>query len=250
MKRRDFFKGMVAAGVTAQVALGEQAAPGAAAAQQVAPLAPTAPAIPGPVPWMTGLKAVKPLPVTNLAIDALASPDAQFFSEKQMASLRRLCDLYMPEDDQHPGAAEAGTPEFLDFLIGASPADRQQSYQSGLDRLEAEATKKFSVGFAETNDTQADELIKPWLRAWMADHPPVEPYARFINVAHSDIRVATMNSQAWNDALRLAGRPGAELDTYWYPIDPDLQRASRTAAHRPSARTAPAAKAATAPHAN
>jgi hypothetical protein len=162
--------------------------------------------------------------VTAIVADSVAQTDAHFFNHQQMATLRRLSEIFMPALNGYPGAMDAGAPEFLDFLIGSSPRDRQQVYQSGLDRLDAEARQRFGSSFEALNAAQADELIRPWLRTWMTDHPPTEPYAHFINIAHSDIRTATMNSQAWSEAALAAGRETPDVGLYWFPVDPDLRR--------------------------
>ncbi len=167
---------------------------------------------------------VKPLPMTPIVPDAVAQTNAHFFNDQQMATLRRLSEILMPPLKGYPGATDAGTPEFLDFLIGVSPADRQQMYQSGLDRLDAEAKQHFGVAFAAVDKQQADQLLRPWLRTWMTDHPPTEPYAHFINMAHSDIRTATINSQAWSDVAAATGRRTPDMGLYWFPVDPDLHR--------------------------
>ena len=153
---------------------------------------------------------MKPLPMTALVPDAVAQTNTHFFTDRQIATLRRLSEIMLPPVKGYPGALDAGTPEFLDFLIGISPPDRQEIYRSGLDRLDAEARQHFGLSFAAVEKDQADQLLRPWLRTWMTDHPPTEPFADFINVAHSDIRTATINSQAWDDAAREAGRPGSE----------------------------------------
>ena len=220
MQRRDFVKAMVAASVTAKAAAGQQAAT-SSVAPSVPPPHPTAP---GPVPWMRGLLEVKPLPMTALVPDAVAQTSTGFFSDQQMATLGRLCEVLLPAYRGYPGAKEAGAPEFLDFLIGVSPADRQQMYQSGLDRLESEAKQRFAVSFAAVSAAQADQLLKPWLRTWMSDFPPKEPYEHFVNVAHSDIRTATVNSQAWSNAAKAAGKQSPDVGLFWFPIDPDLRR--------------------------
>ncbi|WP_263354391.1 gluconate 2-dehydrogenase subunit 3 family protein [Acidicapsa acidisoli] len=216
MQRRDFVKAMMAASVTARAALGQQTAAPAAP--------PPPPQAPGPLPWMRGLMEAKPLPVGQLTPDAVAQTDAHFFSPQQFATLRHLGEILQPPYKGYPGATEAGTPEFLDFLISASPADRQQMYQSGLDRLESEAKQHFGKSFAAIDISQADQLLRPWLRTWLSDHPPTEPYALFINIVHTDIRTATMNSQAWSDAAHRAGQQTPNIDLYWYPVDPDLRR--------------------------
>lgn len=140
----------------------------------------------------------------------------------------------MPPYKGYPGAAEAGAPEFLDFLIGISPADRQQMYQSGLDRLDSDARQHFGVSFDAVSAAQADQLIRPWLRTWMNDHPPKEPYTRFINLAHSDIRTATVNSQAWSEAARASGNDSPDVGLYWFPVDPDLRREDFAPVRRPA----------------
>jgi hypothetical protein len=178
-----------------------------------------------------GLTEVKPLAMTPVVPDAVAQTNAHFFTDPQLATLRRLGDVLLPPHKNYPSASSAGAPEFLDFLIGVSPADRQQMYQSGLDRLEAEAKQHFGVSFAAVDASQADQLLRPWLRTWMTDHPPTEPYAQFINLAHSDIRTATVNSQAWSEATTAAGRD-EQMGLYWFPVDPDLHREASTPTRR------------------
>lgn len=220
MQRRDFVKALMVASVTAKGALGQQqtATP---ATPAVPPPVPTAP---GPLPWMSGLDAAKPLPVAALVPDAVAQTNAHFFTDTELETLRRLSDILLPPTKGFPGAIEAGTPEFLDFLIGVSPAGNQQLYRSGLDRLNSEAKQHFGIAFGAASKQQADQLIRPWLRVWTSDHPPTEPYAKFINLAHADIRTATINSQAWSDAAKAHGHDSAQVGLYWYPVDPDLQR--------------------------
>jgi len=215
MRRRDFVKAMVAASASAKTMLGQQTP--TPVAPSVPPAVPTAP---GPVPWMRGLMEVKPLSIASIVPDAVAQTNAYFFNEQQLATLRRLSEILLPPLKGYPGAKEVGTPEFIDFLVGVSPKERQQMYQSGLDRLNAEAKQHFGVAFSVLEKSQADQLIRPWLRTWMTDHPPMEPYARFINIAHSDIRTATINSQAWSDARRRA----PDMELYWFPVDPDIHR--------------------------
>jgi hypothetical protein len=229
MRRRDFVKGILAASAAAKAMAAQQAAPAAPAASAAQhTLPPATPIAPGPVPWMRGLIDVKPLDMGTVVPDTVAQTEAHFFNAQQTATLRRLCALLMPPLKGRPGALDAGTPEFLDFLIGVSPRDQKQMYLSGLDRLDAEAKHKFGAGFGATTDVQADALIRPWLRAWMTDHPPAEPFARFINLVHSDIRMATINSQAWSEAGQAERRGAAGVDLYWYPVDPDMHRDAKS----------------------
>jgi Gluconate 2-dehydrogenase subunit 3 len=219
MLRRDFVRAVVSVGLL----------PKALLAQQTANPAPPPPA---PVPWTLGLNPKTPLPVTEAA-DGIAETEASFFTSTQLATFTRLCDLLLPPLDSKPGALQAGTPMFLDFLIGSSPMPRKKVYSGGLDWLDAASKTKYKLPFAQLNATQADALVKPRLRTWMTDHPPTEQHADFINIAHEDIRVATMNSKAWDDAGVAAGQDWVTSGLYWSPIEPDMAGLGTTSTQLP-----------------
>ncbi|HEY4050451.1 MAG TPA: gluconate 2-dehydrogenase subunit 3 family protein [Acidobacteriaceae bacterium] len=221
MRRRDFVKGIVVVPAAAKAALGQQSA------APVMPSPQAAAANSAPLQVDTFRRQpinFKPPAVASLVPDAVAQTEARFFNDLQLATLRKLSDILMPPLDGYPGALQAEAPEFIDFLIGTSPPDQQQMYQSGLDRLNTEAKKQFGIQFTEVNAAQADQLIRPWLATWINDHPPAEPFTRFINLAHHDIRTATMNSRAWSVAATSSGERAPGMGLYWSPIDPDIQR--------------------------
>lgn len=227
MERRQFVRGLMALSVSGRALLAQTASQQAAQAASPAAAHPAgitaATPAPGPVPWMRGLLDVNPLPIGTLVPDVFATPAPKFFTELQMSTLRQLCEILLPPFNGYPGALDAGTPEFLDFLTSVSPADEQQSTRSGLDRLEADAKKKFGVAFSNVTAEQADALIRPFLKPWMTDHPPTEPHERFLNLLHDDIRTATMNSKAWSDAAIAAGDELPGVGLYWYPVEADVE---------------------------
>ena len=210
MRRRDFVRVFMAATV----------APAAFLGQTAPPPRPELPAA-APVPWMRGINRATPVP-EGAAAETVAEAEVQFFTSTQMATLSRLSDVFLPRIGTTPGALEAGTPAFLDFFVGESPQARKTMYQDGLDWLDTESKKQFAKPFAELETAQADRLLKPWLRTWMTDHLPREPHAAFINTAHSDIRMATVNSRAWGEAPDTAGRQPTQKGLYWSQIEPDM----------------------------
>ena len=105
-------------------------------------------------------------------LDAVGDTTPRFFSAVQLATLRKLSDMLMPTLNGMPGALEAGAPEFLDFLIGASAAERKQLYKNGLDTLQTQAQKKFGKAFADLNETQAGELLAPLKQPVIAKAEP------------------------------------------------------------------------------
>lgn len=153
--------------------------------------------------------------------DAVGEPVAHFFTAAQLAALHKLCELLMPPMNGNPGAIEAAVPEFLDFLVGQSPAERQQLYKSGLDLLNVRSAKQFGKAFSALDAKQADTIIRPLfvLVPWQFELPK-EPGARFMAAAHDDIRVATRNSREWTQAAILAGRRPVGAQLYFFPVDP------------------------------
>lgn len=159
----------------------------------------------------------------DLTADAAAP---SFFTADEYAALRALGNLLEPPLNGHPGALEAGAPEFLDFLIGVSPADRQKLYREGLDALNSQSRKQYKKLFGDLDATQADALIRPLLVVipWSEDLPK-DPLRHFIAQAHRDFRTATRNSREWASAGASSGRRGGRgfgggTGLYWLPIDP------------------------------
>jgi hypothetical protein len=216
MERREFLRAMAVLAATPQWLLAQQNTN-------------AAPVLPAPVPWTLGLNPRTPLPHTEVA-DATSETIPTFFSLLQMETLVRLADVMLPRTKNHPGALDAKTPQFLDFLIGHSPAVRGSLYIEGLDWLSAESKLKYKKAFAQIETAQVDGLVKPWLRTWMTDHPPTQTHADFINIAHADIRTATMNSQVWFESLDPV-RQENTTQLYWSPIEPDIYAERATSVH-------------------
>ncbi len=151
--------------------------------------------------------------------DAAAEMVPHFFTPVQLATLRRVSEAIQPPLNGRPGALDAKAAEFLDFLIGESPAERKDLYRAGLDALQSQAKKEFNKGFAELDAQQADTLLAPLRQPWTY-HAPGEPAARFLRQAKQDVRTATMNSREYASAAGAgagARRGGGGL--YWYPLD-------------------------------
>jgi hypothetical protein len=156
--------------------------------------------------------------VEVIAADAAGDMTPVFFSAPQLAALRRLSDLIVPAINGTPGALEAHAPEFLDFLIGDSPADRQQLYRSGLDALNHQASKQFGKGFADLDAPQAGKVLAPLGDPWTYV-PPSDPLAAFLRVAKADILTATVNSEEWISVVSKRSRSAGGTGMYWRAIE-------------------------------
>lgn len=188
MKRRQFMHALAIVPAATTAVLGQQ---------------PQAPPVPGARGGGRGNLA----PTIEPENDPLkfGSPDEageavlKFFTPEQFSAMKRAGVLLMPAvGPTAPGAAECHAAEFLDFLLSKSPADRQEIYRAGLDTLNAQAKKRFSKAFADTDDTQADALFEPLRRTWT--YAPADPLEQFLRVARRDVRTATVNSYEYSVA--------------------------------------------------
>jgi hypothetical protein len=152
------------------------------------------------------------------APDAVAKPVPRFFSPPQLAALRRLSDIVMPGIAGTPGALEAGAPEFLDFVVGASPLPRRALYRSGLDALNTRAIAAFGKAFGILDDAQAATLLTPLLDSWTWKEPK-DVFAAFLRAAKADILTATVNSREWIAVVSQRSRNANGIGTYWLPSE-------------------------------
>ncbi len=148
----------------------------------------------------------------------MGEPVLRFFTAPQFAALKRLSGILMPPIGNSPGALECGAAEFLDFLIGESPAGRQQVYRTGLDALNAQSHKQYGKVFSEVDTAQAEALLGPLRAPWQYD-PPSDPLAHFVVTAKADVRTATMNSREYNaGGAGTGGRRIGGTGLYWNTI--------------------------------
>ena len=152
-----------------------------------------------------------PRTATNEA-DAASDPVVRTFDRAQFSALRKLGEILMP------GALEAGAAEFLDFLLGVSPADRLTLYKTGLDRLNTESQQRYHKPFAEITTAQAEPVLASLHAPW-SYRGPSDAFAKFLLAARSDLMTATVNSREYVSVAAQRGRRGGGVGQYWYPIE-------------------------------
>jgi hypothetical protein len=158
-------------------------------------------------------------PLTETSIpDGEAAPVATTFTALEFATLKRLAAMIVPAQSDTPGAIEAEAPEFLDFLIGASPLARKALYREGLERLHVAAHRKRGIDFAALDAADAESLLAP-LRAPWTYRAPSDPFARFLVTLKDDLIQATVNSRPYIEAVSKRRRGAAGVGQYWYNIE-------------------------------
>ena len=150
--------------------------------------------------------------------DAAADGVPHFFDRPGLAALARLGEILVPAQPAAPGAKEAEAALFLDFLIGQSPADRQNLYRNGVARLNQEAHKRYTQPFSALSATQAEPILAPLREAWTYAGPS-DPFARFLRAAKEDFLQATINSRQWAEAGSRRRRSAGGASYYYLPIE-------------------------------
>jgi hypothetical protein len=215
MKRRRLLKALAAAPAAAPALLAQQQQNNTPKPSTPPPADATTP----PAPFNRTPPAAAELPKLETAIaDDAGTMTPRFFSAPQFAALRRLSDVIMPKIGDNPGSLDVNAPEFLDFLLSQSPAERQTLYKTGLDLLNAGARKRFNKTFAELAPDDAGTLLAPLKEKWTFD-PPADPLARFLWAAKTDIRTATMNSKEYSVVAGAGRRGGGNMGLYWTQLD-------------------------------
>ncbi len=148
--------------------------------------------------------------------DAVAQSTSHYFNGEQKSALENLGDLFMPKMGERPGAKEAETAGFLEFLISQSPADRQELYRNGLDRLNSEAKHLYGKPFGAITGEQAAPILNPVATPWTYNGPQ-DPFARFLIAAKEDFLRATGNSRSYARSGTTRGSGGSNY--YWLPIE-------------------------------
>ena len=206
VERRRFMQALAAA----------SAAPAIAAAQ-----APTPAQAPAPGANTAGTSEAV-VEVTTTLHDSVGVTVPRYFDDGQIAALRRLSGLLAPALDGKPGALDAGVPEFLDFHVGKSPAERSRIYRAGLDTLNHQSLMRFGKPFAEASDSEADQLIAGPLQVNWTPSMPADPLAAFLREAKADVMTATANSREYAEASgepRRRGQRAGNVGLYWYTIE-------------------------------
>ncbi|MCC6393630.1 MAG: gluconate 2-dehydrogenase subunit 3 family protein [Bryobacterales bacterium] len=180
---------------------------------------PALPVIPASAQYSASQPASSEIPkLQETAPDAVANGVPRCFSAAQLAALRKLSDIVAPKMGERPGALDAGVPEFLDFLIGASESERQTLYRNGLERLNSEAHTRSGRNFAALTAEEAKPLLAPLTQPRTYAGPP-DPYARFLFDARDDIIQATVSSREYGRAMSRRVRSAGGMNLYWLPLD-------------------------------
>ena len=82
----------------------------------------------------------------------------QFFTDHEMATVTVLGDLIIPADERSGSASDAGTPEFIEFMMKDQPW-HQVGMRGGLRWLDTQSLKQFNKNFVDLSEARQKELL-------------------------------------------------------------------------------------------
>ncbi len=113
----------------------------------------------------------------------LSDPQAQhFFGEAELASVRVLADMIIPRDDKSGSATDAGSIEYMDFVLSEASDRTKQTWHDGLRWLDEECGRRFQKPFVQCDEPQRGALLDDiaWPARARAD---LQPQVDFFNRA-------------------------------------------------------------------
>ncbi|MBA3638142.1 MAG: gluconate 2-dehydrogenase subunit 3 family protein [Acidobacteriota bacterium] len=81
-----------------------------------------------------------------------------FFTAHEFATVMLLAEIIIPKDERSAGAAEAGVPQFMDFMMLDQPA-RQVPMRGGLAWLDQESNSRFNTTFRASTEAQRTAIL-------------------------------------------------------------------------------------------
>jgi gluconate 2-dehydrogenase gamma chain len=88
------------------------------------------------------------------------SYEPQFFTEREWELVHVLADMIIPADERSGSATDAGTPEFIDFMMmDGDDTDRQIAMRGGLAWLDTECRQRFDLDFLDCTTEQREAVL-------------------------------------------------------------------------------------------
>ena len=105
-----------------------------------------------------------------------APPSLTFLTAAEYAAVDLLAETIIPADEQSPGARGARVADYIDLLLGESPADVQQRWRDGLVGLDSAARSRQQRPFSELSAAEATAVLTDLARNEATPRTPLEQF--------------------------------------------------------------------------
>ncbi len=130
----------------------------------------------------------------------------RFFTADEWPAVRLLADLVLPRDERSGSATDAGSHEFMDFVLDAEPSLRGP-IRNGLAWLDAQARGRYGAGFTGITDAERAALLDDI--AWPTRvRPEMGPGATFFSAFRDLVASGFWSSRIGVQDLQYLGNTG------------------------------------------
>jgi hypothetical protein len=83
----------------------------------------------------------------------------RFFNEGELAIVRVLADMVIPRDEKSGSATDAGSLEYMDFVLSEAGDTTKQAWHDGLRWFDEECGRRFTKPFVQCDETQRGAVL-------------------------------------------------------------------------------------------
>jgi gluconate 2-dehydrogenase gamma chain len=117
----------------------------------------------------------------------------RFFSAHEYSTVVALSDMILPKDSRSGSASDAGTPEFIDYIV-AEQVDRQTAIRGGLAWLDAQCQARFDKTFLRCAEAERRQVLDDI--AWpQKARPGMSHGVRFFNTMRDLVATGFWSSE-------------------------------------------------------
>ena len=84
---------------------------------------------------------------------------AAFFSASERQLLGTIVDMVIPRDAKSGSATDAGSLDYMDFVVGDSSPRSQQAWRDGLAWFDAESQRRFTKPFGQASEQERGQIL-------------------------------------------------------------------------------------------
>ncbi|HET7841424.1 MAG TPA: gluconate 2-dehydrogenase subunit 3 family protein [Terriglobia bacterium] len=88
-----------------------------------------------------------------------AGPEPKVLNAHESKTIRLLCDLIIPADENSGSATQAGVPEFIDDWLEFKGAELTTQIRGGLAWLDRESQRSFGKDFIDCDEAQQKQML-------------------------------------------------------------------------------------------
>lgn len=142
----------------------------------------------------------------------------KFFNAREYATIVALGDILIPKDERSGSASDAGTAEFIDYIVNEQK-ERQTAMRGGLVWLDTECRKRFDKAFLDCAEAERLQVLDDI--AWpQKARPEMSHGVRFFSTVRDLVAAGFFSSKIGVADLQYMGN----VPTQWNGAPPEVMQ--------------------------